>query len=112
MDENGDLIFTWKWCTVCQTMMVICPNCGNNCCNAGIGYLDENQDVLESQYTINDDGDRVENPKAKKCSICNLAYQYQHHCWKTRTVPDPEPSDDEKKTLREAYDKAWEDLLD
>ena len=32
--------FEWKYCTLCDVMMVICPDCGNNTCNAGSGWLE------------------------------------------------------------------------
>jgi len=25
----------WKWCQLCECAAVICPKCGNNCCNGG-----------------------------------------------------------------------------
>jgi len=27
----------WVWCKLCDCAAVICPNCGNNCCNGGSG---------------------------------------------------------------------------
>jgi len=31
--------FKWAWCGQCECMMVICPTCGNNCCNGTYGPL-------------------------------------------------------------------------
>lgn len=46
--------FEWKYCAVCEKMMVICPDCGNNCCNGGTGKL----------------------PSGEECG-CEAAYQFQ-----------------------------------
>ena len=46
--------FKIKKCSVCGDM-IVCPACGNNCCNGGHGK------------TV--DG--------KGCEVCKLAYQYQ-----------------------------------
>jgi len=27
----------WKWCQLTNCAAVICPKCGNNCCNGGSG---------------------------------------------------------------------------
>lgn len=29
----------WSFCDHCETEMVICGTCGNNCCNAGYGEV-------------------------------------------------------------------------
>jgi hypothetical protein len=29
------------YCVLCQTEMVICGKCGNNCCNGGYGTLED-----------------------------------------------------------------------
>jgi hypothetical protein len=45
----------WAYCGHCQRPIVICGNCGNNCCNGGSGeYAD-----------------------GSKCEICNDAYDFQ-----------------------------------
>ena len=31
---------TWYYCELCQGKVVICGNCGNNCCNGGYGQVD------------------------------------------------------------------------
>ena len=51
---NAPMTFTWAWCRTCDRAAVICPKCGNNCCNGGSGQVD-----------------------GELCDICNLAYQYQ-----------------------------------
>ena len=51
--------FKIEHCEQCETYMVICPKCGNNCCNGGYGKVD-----------------------GKTCDICTLAYQYQDLFWK------------------------------
>lgn len=61
--------FEWKYCPTCETMMVICPQCGNNSCNGGSGTLK--------------DGTR--------CAVCDLAYQYFSQAVETNSVP-PFPS--------------------
>ena len=57
--------FLWKYCDVCKCMTVICPMCGNNCCNGGYG----------------------ENIMGDECDICELAYQFQELAEKTGKVP-------------------------
>jgi hypothetical protein len=59
--------FQWGWCDLCDTSFVYCPKCGNNCCNAGYGKID-----------------------GETCDICELAYQYQHLAWETKTSPSKE----------------------
>lgn len=49
--------FTVSWCKMCGHH-IVCPKCGNNCCNGGYG-------------TVNDE----------PCDICSLAYQYQELMW-------------------------------
>lgn len=48
--------FKWDYCPVCNTMTVICPKCGNNCCNGGIGTVD-----------------------GEECDVCELAYNHMKH---------------------------------
>jgi len=57
------MTFKWEWCDNCQMMMVICPKCGNNCCNGMHG----------------DNGE---------CDVCNLAYEYQELAYKSGLVPE------------------------
>ena len=59
--------FEWGYCELCKSSFVYCPKCGNNCCNAGYGKID-----------------------GKQCDVCELAYQYQHLAWGTKTAPTKE----------------------
>jgi hypothetical protein len=34
-------IYQIKFCELCDTDMVICPTCGNNCCNGGYGEVND-----------------------------------------------------------------------
>ena len=29
--------YTWEFCNHCEVWMVLCPTCGNNCCNGSSG---------------------------------------------------------------------------
>jgi hypothetical protein len=59
----------WVWCEVCRCAAVICPNCGNNCCNGGSG---------------------------KDCSDnCKAAYEYQNKHFDANTQPSREECDGE-----------------
>ena len=78
---NEAFKFTWKYCGQCETMMVICPMCGNNCCNAGFGYV--TADTLQPAENYWDNETRSHKPGFKKCPVCNLAYEFQHLAWKT-----------------------------
>ncbi len=44
----------WSYCNLCETNMVICGTCGNNCCNGGYGQIN-----------------------GKQCPDCPFAYQLQ-----------------------------------
>jgi len=59
-----ELKFEWGWCETCGGTFVYCPKCGNNCCNAGHGFLN-----------------------GENCDICSLAYQYQKLAWETKKDP-------------------------
>jgi len=63
----------WAYCNHCECPMVICGNCGNNCCNGGTG-----------QYA---DG--------TSCDICLDAYTFQDlgppEDWVVPTTPAPIP---------------------
>jgi hypothetical protein len=52
------MLFKWQWCSLCEHAMIICPKCGNNCCNG--------------EY---------------QCEICPLAYQYQELAIKMKKYP-------------------------
>ena len=46
------------FCELCDTNMVICATCGNNCCNGGSGQVD-----------------------GKTCPDCDEAYEHQKIMW-------------------------------
>jgi hypothetical protein len=48
-----------QYCTQCQTDMIVCGKCGNNCCNGGYGTL----------------------PDGTKCDACPEAYKLQDEMW-------------------------------
>jgi hypothetical protein len=52
MNKHGHY---WAYCNHCQRPIVICGNCGNNCCNATFG----------------------EYPNGSECQICDDAYDFQ-----------------------------------
>ena len=62
-----EMEFKVQWCQTCGGEMIICPKCGNNCCNGGYGKMDKNGKALP----WNAYGD------AFHCDVCPLAYQYQ-----------------------------------
>lgn len=49
---------TLSRCSLCECDMVLCADCGNNCCNAGTGEVD-----------------------GKRCG-CDEAYEHQAAYWK------------------------------
>lgn len=104
--EEKVFMFTWEWCSHCQTMMVICPCCGNNCCNAGFGNVDKNGNPVHHSHKVLKSGKIVPIKGVKKCPVCNLAYQFQALGWKHKDTP-PEPSDEEKNRQME---KAADDI--
>jgi len=71
--------FEVKYCDMCQGYMVICPKCGNNCCNAGYGKMDENGNPVKWQ--LHEDG-------MESCDVCHLAYQYQDLYWKLENMEE------------------------
>lgn len=46
--------FLWSYCDHCFRAYIICPKCGNNCCNGGRGEID-----------------------GVECDVCPLAYEFQ-----------------------------------
>jgi uncharacterized protein (DUF983 family) len=50
----AELKFTRQWCELCERWTVICPKCGNNCCNGGHGEV-----------------------AGEPCDVCGLAHQHQ-----------------------------------
>ena len=69
--------FTWDYCGLSDCMFVRCPKCGNNCCNAGFGFVGKKDDKPIANFKV----------PHKTCDVCNLAYQYQDLAYKTKTVP-------------------------
>lgn len=53
------------WCDACETYMLICPKCGNNCCNGGYGQV----------FDV-----KVES---KDCDMCPHIYALQY--WNDRS---------------------------
>jgi len=41
---------TLGYCDNCQTEMVVCADCGNNCCNAGTGEINGRRCGCEEAY--------------------------------------------------------------
>jgi hypothetical protein len=64
--------FKVEYCDLCQGTMVICPKCGNNCCNGAYGLMDKNGKALPWNTKEED---------AVHCDVCSLAYQYQYLYW-------------------------------
>ena len=68
MEEQHDqVIYKWAWCDQCRCAAVICPRCGNNCCNGSYGEL-----------------------SGEKCQHCSDAYDYQWYMYTEETVPSKE----------------------
>lgn len=68
--------FTWDYCDSCKAMFVICPKCGNNCCNGGFGRTTKDGRPTKKW-----------DKTTKDCDVCNLAYQFQELAYTTKTVP-------------------------
>lgn len=90
--KNKEIEFKWGWCDLCRTAFIICPKCGNNCCNAGYGEIN-----------------------GKSCDVCPLAYQYQHLAWDSGMHPWSEKEFEQKqlgedKTLEEIFGKQGENV--
>lgn len=76
-DSSG---YEWFWCTLCGAS-VICPLCGNNCCNGDSGHLAD----------------------GSPCG-CTDAYAYYQNCRENGTAPS-------KDKFPDAEDPTEEDLL-
>ncbi len=76
-DKNIYRLFLWDWCPSCGAH-IICPNCGNNTCNASFGN-DDGTGVRESR--------KPDGTEKDKCQVCNLAYQYCHLAYKLNAQP-------------------------
>jgi hypothetical protein len=50
----------WDYCALCQSEVVICGKCGNNCCNGGHGTLPDGSkcDACPSACEMQDKSDR------------------------------------------------------
>jgi len=70
----------WMWCDLCDCATVICPKCGNNCCNGGYGKID-----------------------GKQCTMCKEAYKYQDNAFKNNTNPKKEDCEEKIKDVMEDY---------
>lgn len=57
---NETIKHRWEYCDHCETMIVICGFCGNNCCNGGYG------EILDSESST-----KIE------CPHCASAYDLQ-----------------------------------
>lgn len=49
----------WKYCGHCKDRMVVCGQCGNNCCNGGYGEMPPGVecDSCPSAYAVQDAGE-------------------------------------------------------
>lgn len=62
-------LFEWKWCELCGHATVICPECGNNCCNGGYGTVDGKYcKVCPEAYKHYDNTPGGEEPTREECS--------------------------------------------
>lgn len=47
----------WTHCDFCNIQIIVCGKCGNNCCNAGYGEIDDIKcDACPSAYDMQDEG--------------------------------------------------------
>jgi hypothetical protein len=70
--------YKWDWCGLCRCAFVRCPHCGNNCCNAGHGWL-------RPDGTKPQNGDRIED--LVQCTICKTAYDIQELAYRLGKEP-------------------------
>ena len=87
--EKKAFMFTWDYCGQCKTMMVRCPCCGNNCCNATFGEVTDDLKPVPYSWRTNRRLWKKKKGQIKTCPICNLAYAFQHLAWKTKEAPKP-----------------------
>ena len=73
---SEEMKFEVVYCVMCETNCVVCPKCGNNTCNGGYGYLDENGEPTDDW-----------NNAPARCDICPLAYQYSHDAVWSKELP-------------------------
>jgi len=55
------------YCDLCDTEMIFCGKCGNNCCNGGYGTLEN----------------------GLECDACPEAYKKQEILWLTKSANTP-----------------------
>lgn len=93
--DDGDyaLSFSWEFCKLCDCMMVVCPLCGNNTCNASYGTVTTRNEPVPAGVSYWDNDLRTYREGFKRCAVCELAYQYKNLAYKTNTVP-AKPQDD------------------
>ena len=72
--------FTWDYCPTCDAMYVLCPKCGNHCCNGGFGRTTKDGKPTK----------KFQGKDIKDCDVCNLAYMYEHLAYHTGTTPKHE----------------------
>jgi hypothetical protein len=70
--------YTWDWCGLCRCAFVRCPKCGNNCCNAGYGWLRPNGSRPQQGDDYYD---------LVPCTVCKTAYDIQEFAYRTGTEP-------------------------
>ncbi len=51
--QKDDWEFKVSYCETCEVDTIVCPKCGNNCCNGSYGVID-----------------------GEWCDVCPLAHQY------------------------------------
>lgn len=89
--------------------MVICPMCGNNCCNAGFGSVTNDlKPVHGLSYWDNDKRDYKDG--FKSCPVCNLAYEFQHLAYETNKTPLPSKVDLDFARINKAKSKDFFEL--
>jgi len=54
-----NVVFRWEYCEACEVWAIICPKCGNNCCNGGYGEVG-----------------------GEECDVCPIAYEVQGKYYK------------------------------
>jgi len=75
-DKNLYRLFLWGWCSMCGAH-IVCPECGNNCCNGMFGDIGPDGKPCNGSM----------KPDSHTCTVCNLAYQYQHFMCKLGHFP-------------------------
>lgn len=77
--------YEWGWCSLCDTLFVYCPKCGNNTCNGGSGKLEN----------------------GGRCDKCEEAYAFHDKCIQDKTTPDPEIYKWKKFTCKNCNKDNW-----